>query len=108
MNRRDWSEVENAAAGCLIMAASVELDDQPGPLRDLLQRRVRQWRKTLAHEMKALRDPPLSDEDAAIAVFQMKSFVLGHNDARRLLEDATARKAARAAFAALLDRTAAG
>lgn len=103
----DWSEVENAAGGCLIMAASIELDDQPGPMRDLLQTRVKRWRKTLAAEMKALRDPPLSDEDAAVAVFQMKSFVLGHNDARRLLEDATARKAARSAFTALLDRTAA-
>lgn len=100
----DWSEVEKAAGGCLIMAASVELDDQPGPLRDLLQKKVRQWRKTLANEMKALHEPPLSDEDAAMAVFQMKAYVLGHNDARRMLEDETARKVARGAFAALLDR----
>ena len=28
----DWSELERAAGGCLIMAASIELDDQPGPL----------------------------------------------------------------------------
>lgn len=54
----DWSEVEKAAGGCLIMAASIELDDQPGPLRDLLQKRVRQWRRTLSREMQALRDPP--------------------------------------------------
>jgi len=103
----DWSEVENAAGGCLIMAASVELDDQPGPLRDLLQKRVRQWRKTLSREMKALREPPLSDEAAAMGVFQMKSYVLGHNDARRMLEDETARKVARGAFTNLLDRLAA-
>lgn len=102
----DWSEVEKAAGGCLIMAASVELDDQPGPLRDLLQKKVRQWRKTLAKEMKALHEPPLSDDDAAMAVFQMKAYVLGHNDARRMLEDETARKVARGAFAALLDRLA--
>lgn len=104
----DWSEVEKAAGGCLIMAASIELDDQPGPLRDLLQKRVRQWRKTLAREMKTLRDPPLADEDVAMAVFQMKSYVLGHNDARRLLEDETARKVARSAFASLLNRLARG
>jgi AcrR family transcriptional regulator len=102
----DWSEVERAAGGCLIMAASIELDDQPGPLRDLLQKRVRTWRKTLAGEMQALRDPPLSDEQVAMAVFQMKSYVLGHNDARRMLEDETARKVARSAFWALLDRLA--
>jgi AcrR family transcriptional regulator len=101
----DWQEVENAAGGCLIMAASVELDDQPGPLRDLLQKRVKQWRRTLAREMKALRDPPLSDAEADVAAFQMKSFILGHSDARRFLEDETARAAARSAFEALLDRT---
>lgn len=99
----DWQE--NAAGGCLIMAASVELDDQPGPLRDLLQRRVKQWRKTLAREMQALRDPPLPEAEAASAVFQMKSFILGHSDARRMLEDETARAAAKSAFADLLDRT---
>lgn len=104
----DWSEVEKAAGGCLIMAASIELDDQPGPLRDLLQKRVRQWRKSLAREMKALHDPPLPDEDVAMAVFQMKSYVLGHNDARRMLEDETARKVARSSFERLLDRLAQG
>lgn len=102
----DWSEVEKAAGGCLLMAASIELDDQPGPLRDLLQTRVRQWRRTLAREVKALRDPPLSDEEAAVFVFQMKSYVLGHNDTRRMLEDASARRLARQAFAGLLDRAA--
>ncbi|MDP3748537.1 MAG: TetR/AcrR family transcriptional regulator [Phenylobacterium sp.] len=104
----DWSEVENAAGGCLIVAASVELDDQPGPLRDLLIRRTKQWRKALAREVKALRDPQLSDEEAAVVIFQMKSYVLGHADGKRLMGDSTARKAARAAFAALLDRAAAG
>lgn len=100
----DWSEVERAAGGCLIMAASVELDDQPGPLRDLLQKKVRQWRRTLSKEMQALHEPPLAPEDAAMAVFQMKAYVLGHNDARRMLEDADARKVARRAFAAMLDQ----
>lgn len=104
----DWTEVENAAGGCLIMAASIELDDQPGPLRDLLLRRVKQWRRSLAREIKGLRDPELSDEEAAIAVFQMKSYVLGHHDAKRMMGDSTARRAARSAFASLLDRTAAG
>ncbi|UTP38678.1 TetR/AcrR family transcriptional regulator [Phenylobacterium sp. LH3H17] len=104
----DWTEVENAAGGCLIMAASVELDDQPGPLRDLLTRRIKQWRKALTREVKALRDPELSDEEAAIVVFQMKSYVLGHADAKRLMGDSTARKVAHAAFTALLDRTVAG
>ena len=101
----DWAEVENAAGGCLIVAASVELDDQPGPLRDLLLEQQRKWGKTLAREFRALREPPVSDDEAASAAFQMKSFILGHNEMRRLMEDEGARRAARAAFYSLLDRT---
>ena len=101
----DWAEVENAAGGCLIMAAATELDDQPGPMRDLLQHRVRRWRQSLAREMKAMREPPTSDAEAQGAVFQMKSYILGHNEMRRLLDDTGARAAARTAFEALLDRT---
>jgi hypothetical protein len=36
----------------------------------------------------------------------MRSFVLGHGDARRLMGDVDARRSALAAFAALMDRTA--
>jgi AcrR family transcriptional regulator len=102
----DWAEVENADGGCLIMAASVELDDQPGPLRDLLHGRLQVWGKMLAKEMRAMRDPPLDNDEARAAVFQMKSFILGHSEAGRLMGEKDARGAARAAFMALLDRTA--
>ncbi|HYD44221.1 MAG TPA: TetR/AcrR family transcriptional regulator [Phenylobacterium sp.] len=103
----DWGEVENAEGGCLIAAASVELDDQPGPLRDMLKFRQERWGRRLTEEFQALTDPPLSRQDALAAAFQMKSFILGHADSRRLLDDKTARRAARDAFDALLDRTAA-
>ena len=105
-NWLDWNEVENASGGCLINQAAVELDDQPGPLRDLLQMRIRRWRARLKAEFMSLRTPPISDAEADSAVFQMKSFILGHSEQRRLLDDEGARAAARAAFRALLDRTA--
>lgn len=100
----DWAEHENAAGGCLIVSASVELDDQPGPLRDRLQRGQLNWNRTLAAEVRALREPPVSDDEAQVAVFQMKSFILGHNEMQRLMKDAGARHAARASFLGLLDR----
>jgi AcrR family transcriptional regulator len=101
----DWGEVENAAGGCLIMSASLELDDQPGPLRDLLHGRLQRWSKALVREMKAMRDPPLDDDEARAAVFQMKSFVLGHTESGRFMGESYARQAARSAFTALLNRT---
>lgn len=103
----DWTETEWAEHGCPIMSLSVELDDQPGPLRDQLQKGLLQWRRTMIREFQALRDPPLSEDEAAGAYFQMKSFVLGHSEARRLMADPDARRSAQAAFAGLLDRTAA-
>jgi len=101
-----WCEDDWAESGCPLMQLSIELDDQPGPLRDLLHKQLQGFRKTLTREFHALRDPPLSDREAQAAYFQMKSFVLGHSDARRMMGDADARRSATAAFEALLDRTA--
>ena len=100
-----WGESEYASGGCPISAASVELDDRPGKLRDYLQARMLRWRDRLTAEMQQVRNPPLKEEEARRAVFQMRSFVLGYSEARRLLEDPNARRAARAAFEALLERT---
>lgn len=101
-----WAEVECAENGCLIRAASTELDDRPGALRDYLRGRLQAWYDKLTAEMRLLRDPALKEDEARRAVFQMRSFILGHGEARRLLEDTGAKRAAREAFAALLDRTA--
>lgn len=101
----DWCDVEWPDSGCPIMAFSIELDDQEGPLRDFLQRRLHGWRKTLVREFTAMRQPPLSEGEAQAGYFQMKSFVLGHADARRMMGDVDARRCSKAAFEALLDRT---
>jgi AcrR family transcriptional regulator len=100
-----WNETECVVGGCPIAAASVELDDQPGKLRDYLQMRMRRWHDRLTAEMQQLRDPPMKEDEARRAVFQMRSFILGYGEARRLMEDPHARRAARAAFDSLLDRT---
>lgn len=101
----DWCENDWAESGCPMMQLSIELDDQPGPLRDALHKQLQNFRKTVTREFNALRVPPLSDAEAQAAYFQMKSFVLGHSDARRMMGDADARRSAAAAFEALLDRT---
>ena len=101
-----WGHVECAASGCPITAMATELDDQPGPLREYLRGRILSWRKHIVADFKALRCPAASDAEAWQAVFEMKAFILGYNEASRLLEDPKALTHTRAAFAHLLDRIA--
>lgn len=103
-----WCDEENAASGCPIAAVTIELDDQPGPLRELLHERQQRWYRMLARDFAALRDPPLGEEEARLAVFQLKSFIFGHGEESRLMGGDDARQMTRAAFKALLDRTAKG
>ena len=100
----DWDAVENAVGGCLIMTASVELADQPGPLRDLVQGMLKRWNARLEREMQALTEPALSEEAARMGMFQMNSYILGHHQSARFLGELDARAAARASFLAMLDR----
>jgi AcrR family transcriptional regulator len=100
-----WSEREWPDCGCPINAFTVELDDQPGPLRDLLHTRLQAFRRRMLREFQSLRDPPLSEAEAQAAYFQMKSFILGYGESRRMMGDADAERSALAAFHALLDRT---
>jgi hypothetical protein len=88
------------------MAFSIELDDQPGPLRDLLKEQQLRWHMTLAREFGFLREPSLDEAVANQAAFEMKSVVLGYGHSRRLLDDGSARTMARNAFTALLERLA--
>lgn len=100
----DWVAGSETRGGCPLQAASMELDDQPGVLRDFLQAAAARWQGRLRGEFVALRHPPLSEDDADQAFFEMKGFVLAYIEQRRLLEDATARQRAKAAFERLLDR----
>lgn len=99
----DWVEKESGPGGCPMMQASREFDDQPGPIRDYLKHSHVTWQRYMAGELRAVR-PSLSEEVATQAAFDMKSYILGFAEQRRLMDDADARKRARAAFDALIER----
>src|SRR5690606_12646359 len=50
----DWVESEGGPGGCPFLQASIEFDDQPGPVRDHLRQLHLRWAKTLTAEMRAL------------------------------------------------------
>lgn len=100
----DWVELESGPGGCLIMQASREFDDQPGPIRDYLKECHVSWQRLMAGELKAAASPPLSEQAAIQAAFDMKSYILGFAEQRRLMDDQNSRTWARAAFDTLLAR----
>ena len=97
-----WVERESSAGGCGLLAFAIELDDQPGPLREFLKDQQLRWHRTIAREFAATHEPPLSHEDAGQRAFMLKSIVLGYNHSRRLLDDEHARAMAHAAYRRLL------
>lgn len=101
----DWIE-GGASGGCPITPFIVELDDQPGPLRDNLRWQQSVWGRMLRHEFEALRNPPVDRDTAAQAAFELLSITLGYHHRGRLLNDAGARKMAVHAFEQLVQRTA--
>jgi AcrR family transcriptional regulator len=100
-----WEDDPGMPGGCLLIAASVELDDRPGPQRDFLsqahQDRFQFMVKAarLGVEAGHFR----ADLDPGQLAFEMNAIVLGYHHVHRMLRDDKAGDYARAAFERLLD-----
>lgn len=100
-----WTEASDAMpGGCLLTQAAAELDDQPGPVRDLLADAMRRWNEALvAFTRSAIRAGSFrADLDPELFAFQLHAIELAVVHARRLLRDPRAYQHARASFEALL------
>jgi len=84
---RDWMDGKCTPGGCPMMAALTELDDKPGPARDLLVQNQNGWYGLLAREFAFARGKDHAeacDRDKAFALYGlMSSFTL----AKRMLND---------------------
>ena len=101
-----WAQTSSRMpGGCLFTQAAAELDDQPGPVRDVLADAERRWHETLsAFARSAIRAGAFrADLDPGLFAFQLKGIFLGMVNSQRLLEDPQAHAYARGAFDALLD-----
>ncbi len=100
----DWASDPKVPGGCLLLAAAIELDDRPGPLRDFLVGTQKEWLATLtraaslAVEVGHFR-PDLDTEQFA---FEWYGIDLGYHHAKRLMQDSRAEARARAAFERLI------
>jgi AcrR family transcriptional regulator len=102
---RKWPE-QNGTQGCLFVSAAVELDDQPGPARDVLVAQQRDWLDTLATIVRSAIDEGhfKKNVDPKDFAFELYGIMLAYHYATRLLDDPKAKSRADGAFEALIAR----
>jgi AcrR family transcriptional regulator len=99
-----WAAADDKLGGCPLLGACIELDDQPGELRDYLVDRQRAWLDCISRmATNAVACSEFrGDLDGEQFAFEFHSIGLGFNFAYRLLDDVKARQRAEAAFAGLV------
>lgn len=92
------------AGGCVFVAASAELDDRPGPVRDRLAEMQQQWFDVLATSFgRAIEEGHMTaDADPEQFAQDVYGIMLAWHHRSRLLADVHAEARARRAFDALL------
>jgi AcrR family transcriptional regulator len=81
-----WAD-DSLAGGCLFVAAAVELDDRPGPLRDALVTSEREWRGMLRSVVQAAidRGELAGDLDPDQLSYELHALMLAYHHSSRLL-----------------------
>lgn len=105
-----WERDESIPGGCVFMHASVELDDHPGPARDVLVARQSEWLAMIAKAVRMAGEVGhfRADVDGDQFAFQLYGLVLGYHNARRLFRDPQAESRVRRVFDAMLADARAG
>ena len=95
-----------AAGGCLFVAASAELDDRPGPVRDRLVSQQRDWLDAITQVVRSGQGDGAfrAEVDPAQVAFEIYGLMLSAHHLVRLMGDARGKDQAQAAFDALVDR----
>jgi AcrR family transcriptional regulator len=99
-----WEQSPGLPGGCPFMAASFELDDRPGPVRDFVVQNLRDWMDTLAGAARiAVQEGHFRpDLDCEQFAHDCQGIGLAFVHASRLMRDPKARSRAASAFDALV------
>jgi AcrR family transcriptional regulator len=99
-----WEQSPSLPGGCPFMAASFELDDRPGPVRDFVVQNLRDWMDTMAGAARiAVREGHFrADLDCEQFAHDCQGIGLAFVHASRLMRDPKAAARAQTAFEALL------
>ncbi len=96
---------ESGLSGCMFVALSAELDDQPGPVRERLVQAQKDWLDVIANCVRTgIAEGDLrKDVDPDQFAHELYGIMLASHHAARLLQDKTAIERTRRAFERLLD-----
>jgi AcrR family transcriptional regulator len=100
----EWERNESLPGGCVFMHAAAELDDRPGPARDMLVTHQRRWLEALSKAVRLTVEVGhfRADVDPDLVAFQLYGTMLSYYHAVRLFRDPDARSRAMAAFESIL------
>jgi AcrR family transcriptional regulator len=100
-----WEQAEVLPGGCVFVAASSELDDRPGPVRDALVTLQRQWLDVIARSLRyGIEERQFrADADPEQFAQDLYGIMLAYHHHARLLADPLAERRARWAFRRLLE-----
>lgn len=100
----EWGGSRQLPGGCLFIAASIELDDRPGPVRDHLVKLQQEWRETRVRILRTAIEAGhfRADTDAEQLAHDLFGIIMACHYALRLLKDPDAITKSRRAFETLL------
>jgi AcrR family transcriptional regulator len=100
----EWPK-SSGLAGCMFVAFSTELDDQPGPVRERLVQSQKDWLDVIANAVRtaAAEGDFQRSVDAEQFAHELYGIMLANHHAVRLLRARGAAERTRRAFARLLD-----
>ena len=100
-----WEQSPGLPGGCPFMAASFELDDRPGPVRDFVVQNLRDWMDTMAGAARIAEQEGhfRANLDCEQFAHECQGIGLAFVHASRLMRDPKARVRAQTAFDSLLD-----
>lgn len=103
-NWLEWGHDPSLPGGCLFIAAANELDDRPGPVRDLLIHYQRLWLGQLSTAARIAVEAGhfRADLDSEQFAYDFYAIILGYHHFFRLLRDDDAKGRARQSFERLM------
>ncbi len=102
----EWTRSNELPGGCIFVAASVELDDRPGPARDYLVKSQKDWIRTLERFINECKTTGEIDRDADSEQIaqELWGIVLGFHFYNRLIHEDKAEARAKEAFIEIMGR----